>query len=493
MEESTTDEFLKALTDPALLYENAPCGYLSFTAEGRIVKINQTLLSWLGFLREEVVGKLTYKDLVSRGGKIYYEMFYLPLLRMQPVVNEINFDFVRADGSTFPALINSSVFHNQAGKVAAVNATVYNITDRKKYETELLEAKKQADSERGKFELLSDFIPEMIFMAEPNGEISYINRRFTSYFGLSANGFKAKDILSKVHFHDRFKLIKNWTAAVLSTADFQVEIRLQTIKGEFNWHRVRALPLISARGNVEKWMGSCTDIDQHVKTIQHLDEFISVASHELKTPITSLNAALQLMERMVDMEGNARLSKLMSQANRSLVKVRTLVEDLLHTGSIKEGQVSLQKKVFSVGEWLSASCGHVKLEGKFQLHISESEPLFVEADEHRIDQVLVNFVNNAMKYAPNSTDIYISAEKLGDRVKISVRDQGQGIPSEKLSYLFDRYYRVDYTGGGASGLGLGLYICSEIIRRHGGEIGVDSRFGDGSVFWFTLPLDRQLY
>ncbi|WP_317196520.1 ATP-binding protein [Pedobacter sp. ISL-64] len=144
-----------------------------------------------------------------------------------------------------------------------------------------------------------------------------------------------------------------------------------------------------------------------------------------------------------------------------------------------------------MGDWLSASCCHVKVEGKFRLHISESEPLFVETDEHRIDQVLVNFVNNAMKYAPNSTDIYISAEKLGDKVKISVRDQGQGIPPEKLPYLLDRYYRVDYTGGGASALGQGLYICSEIIRRHGGEIGVDSHLGDGSTFWFSLPLDRQ--
>ncbi|MBT2560821.1 PAS domain-containing protein [Pedobacter sp. ISL-68] len=145
---------------------------------------------------------------------------------MQSVVNEINFDFVRADGSTFPALINSGVFHNQAGKLATINATVYKISDRK-YETELWEAKKQADSERSKFDLLSDFIPEMIFTAEPNGEISYVNRRFTLFFGLEDSKFKTKEILSKVHFQDRFKLIKNRTAAVLSKADFQMEILLR--------------------------------------------------------------------------------------------------------------------------------------------------------------------------------------------------------------------------------------------------------------------------
>ncbi|TCD25475.1 PAS domain-containing sensor histidine kinase [Pedobacter psychrodurus] len=488
MEQSTNDDFLRALTDPELLYENAPCGYLSFAADGKIVKVNQTLISWLGFFRAEVVDKLTFKDLVSKGGKIYYEMFYMPLLRMQPMVNEINFDFIRKDGSAFPALINSSVFHNSEGKVVAVNATVYNITDRKKYEKELLDAKKQADSERSKFELLADFTPEIIFTAEPDGEISYVNRRFTSFFGLPAGGFKTRDVLSKVHAQDQFKLIRNWTAAVMAKVDFQMEIRLQTLNSESHWHMVRALPIISATGNVEKWMGSCTDINQHIKAIQHLDEFITVASHELKTPITSLNASLQLMERMVEVQGNAKLSTLMSQANRSVQKVRHLVEDLLHTGSIKEGQISLQKKVFSISDWLAGSCGHVKLEEKFNLHIAPSGIIFVEGDEQRIDQVLVNFVNNAMKYAPGSTDIYISAEILGERVKISVRDLGQGIPADKLPYLFDRYYRVDYTGGSASGLGLGLYICSEIIRRHGGEIGVDSHLGEGSTFWFTLPL-----
>lgn len=238
-------------------------------------------------------------------------------------------------------------------------------------------------------------------------------------------------------------------------------------------------------------MGSVTDINGHIKAIQHLDEFISVASHELKTPVTTLNASLQLMERMVGLEGNPRLSRLMSQANRAVDKVKSLVEDFLHTWSIKEGQISLQKKVFSVADWLGGSCGHVKMEGKFRLHISCPGEILVEADEHRVDQVLVNFVNNAMKYASGAADIYISAIAVGEKVRISVRDQGEGIPADKLAYLFDRYYRADYAGGSASGLGLGLYICAEIIKCHGGEIGVESTLGQGSTFWFTLPLHRS--
>lgn len=488
MEQPDNNDFLKALTDPKQLYENAPCGYLSFTSDGRIVMINQTLLTWLGYTKEVVVNQLNYKDLISRGGKIYYEMFYMPLLRLQPHVNEISFDFVRADGTVFPALINSSVFYDQHKKLVAVNATVYNITDRKKYEQELLVAKRQADAERSQFELLSDSIPELIFTASHLGDISYVNKRFNSFFGLNAGSFNKVDIMAKVHPQDRFKLIKNWMYAVQEKGDFQIEIRLENLKGDFQWHLIRAIPILADDGNVEKWMGSCTDINQHVKAIQHLDEFITVASHELKTPITSLNAALQLMERLVKDTEHPRLSQLMAQAKRSSDKVKNLVEDLLHTGSLQAGQIAIHKKVFSVADWLSQTCNHVKMEAKFNLEVHCEEGLFVEGDEHRIDQVLVNFVNNAMKYAANAKNIVITAERHAGQVKIAVCDQGEGIPAEKLPYLFDRYYRADYVGGSATGLGLGLYICSEIIKRHKGEIGVVSEIGKGSTFWFTLPI-----
>ncbi|RYF16445.1 MAG: PAS domain-containing sensor histidine kinase [Flavobacteriales bacterium] len=488
MEQHDHTDFLKELTDPKQLYENAPCGYLSFTADGKIVMINQTLLSWLGYTKEVVEGQLSYKDLISRGGKIYYEMFYMPLLRLQPHVNEINFDFVRADGTVFPALINSSVFYDQHKKLVAVNATVYNITDRKRYEYELLAAKKQADAERSQFELLSDFIPELIFTANEQGEISYVNKRFNSFFGLNAGSFNKVDVVAKVHPQDRFKLIKNWMFAVQGKSDFQIEVRLQNLNGDFQWHLIRALPVFAADGTVERWMGSCTDINQHVKAIQHLDEFITVASHELKTPITSLNASLQLMERFVNEDENPRLFKFMAQAKRSSDKVKSLVDDLLHTGSLQSGQIALQKKIFSVNDWLSYTCSHVKMDRHFKLEVNCDEELFIDGDEHRIDQVLVNFVNNAMKYAADSKTILIKAESIGEKVKVSVSDQGAGIPTDKLPYLFDRYYRADYEGGSATGLGLGLYICAEIIRRHKGEIGVSSEVGQGSSFWFTLPI-----
>jgi len=126
---------------------------------------------------------------------------------------------------------------------------------------------------------------------------------------------------------------------------------------------------------------------------------------------------------------------------------------------------------------------------KHQFILEGELDICVHADEQQIEQVMANLIGNTVKYAPGSPEIIIKAERMVDAVKISVGDKGPGVPPEKLHYLFDRYYRADYSGIQYSGLGLGLYISSEIIKKHGGEIGVDSEPGKGSTFWFTLPLE----
>ena len=161
--------------------------------------------------------------------------------------------------------------------------------------------------------------------------------------------------------------------------------------------------------------------------------------------------------------------------------------DLLNASKFKQGQLHLNKTKFKIVQIIEECSEHINLEGKYKVIVTGDKELEVNADMERVGQVISNFIGNAIKYAPTSRNITCHITELDDCVKIAVIDSGLGISADKVPHLFERFYRVDSSGSQYSGLGLGLYISSEIIKRHDGEIGVDSTEGEGSSFWFTLP------
>jgi len=249
---------------------------------------------------------------------------------------------------------------------------------------------------------------------------------------------------------------------------------------------VNAAPIRNNKGHIVGGVSTFMDVTNRRIATQQKDEFLSVASHELRTPITSLKTALQLLDKLKDNPTSELLPTLIDQANKSLNRVSILVSDLLDATRITDGQLHLNKKPFMLSELIDESFQHIRSEGVYTI-ITNGTDLQVYADPDKIDQVMINFVNNAMKYAAASKTIRVSITKVDNKAKVALTDNGPGIAPEKLPYLFDRYFRADDTDQ-HSGLGLGLYICSEIIKRHDGEIGVQSEPGKGSTFWFTLPL-----
>jgi len=256
------------------------------------------------------------------------------------------------------------------------------------------------------------------------------------------------------------------------------------------WVQAKGNVYYDAAGKPSRILGIMLDVTDQKNLEKRKDDFISIASHELKTPVTTLKASLQMLYKMKD-NPTEKFPRLLEQSLRSMHKISTLIEELLNVNRIKEAELPLHKSLFTISELLNGSCNHISLTGKHDLLIAGDKGLKAYADERAIDQVVVNLVNNAVKYAPESRNIHLIVEKSGSMAKISVRDNGPGIPPDKLAYLFNRYYQVNSAGYLSSGLGLGLYISSEIIKRHGGEIGVESELGKGSTFWFTLPLHER--
>jgi PAS domain S-box-containing protein len=275
----------------------------------------------------------------------------------------------------------------------------------------------------------------------------------------------------------------------LKAGNLFYEARIIHPDESIHWIRAQAKVYYDNEGKPTRMLGTILDITEFKRLQQQKDDFISVASHELKTPMTSLKASIQILDKLIKDNGSTdRVSAFIEKANTSLTKMQHLIESLLNVSKISAGQLALDKSYFKVGELINECFDHIRLAGQHEVILTGDTEIELFADRSKIEQVIVNLVNNAVKYAPQSRDIVVTITRRPTTVKVSVQDFGEGIPYDKIPHLFERYYRVDSSGVQYSGLGLGLYISAEIIERHGGKIGVNSDAGKGSTFWFILPL-----
>ncbi len=359
---------------------------------------------------------------------------------------------------------------------------------------ELLISNNQLARSEKRFQQLLDTMAEGVAITDATGRLTYVNAMAERILGVKAEEVRKRSYDDKSWRNLRVNgtelpFDEHPMSIVVATRQpvYDYEISIQPPGGERLFIAINAAPLLDEAGNLTGGVATFMDVTNRRKELQRKDEFISIASHELKTPVTSLKASLQLLHRMKDEPDNAVRSQMVDQANKSLNKLSSLIADLLDSSRISEGQLKLHKSEFLVSKLIGDCCTHIRNGGKYFIDVTGDQELKIVADEHKIDQVMVNLINNAVKYAPESKTIFVNFRKTGDFVRIEVEDKGAGIPPEKLPHLFERYYRVHSTGVLGSGLGLGLYISAEIIRKHGGKIGVDSRKGEGCSFWFTLP------
>lgn len=219
------------------------------------------------------------------------------------------------------------------------------------------------------------------------------------------------------------------------------------------------------------------------------DEFIGLASHELKTPLTSINGYLQILSR-IEVEGQGKLfiQKTLQQVNR----LTGLVNDLLDVSKIEAGKLQLNIQPTDIRNLVDDAIELLRhFNTKYEIYVStEVTQLKINIDSQRVEQVLINLLSNAIKYSPENYRIDVILIQEGEQVRIGVKDYGIGIPQHKINEIFSRFYRVEEVNPNISGLGIGLYISQEIVTRHGGVIQVESELGKGSTFWVTLPMNN---
>ncbi len=351
---------------------------------------------------------------------------------------------------------------------------------------EEIEYKNQAQSElRERVQELRSIlesIPQIAFTAKRNGKIEFVNQHWFNYGQLESE-------FPPTHPDDK-SILEEWNQTIKTGLPLTMEVRFRKRRSEdYRWHLLKALP-VKEDEQIMKWVGTFTDIEEQKQSEQKKDEFISIASHELKTPLTSIKAYLQLLQRSIESTGNNVVVNYLQRTQVQIEKLHHLITDLLDISKIESGKLKFNKKLFDLGPVVQSVVETIRQthEGSTVI-IKNNAQVQIYGDSERIEQVIINYLTNALKYSPDSREVELETFILNNKeVRVNIKDKGIGIPMEKQTNIFQKFYRAEDSSSRFQGLGIGLYICAEIIKRHNGKYGVQSEEGKGSLFYFTIPL-----
>lgn len=280
-------------------------------------------------------------------------------------------------------------------------------------------------------------------------------------------------------------ITKGYSAGALDYITKPVDMNILLLKVKTFYHIYE-----QSRQLKEMQQSLLEEIEFRKEAERKKDEFISIASHELKTPLTSVKGYLQLLERSIHKSDAETNSRHLFKAQLQLDKLHGLIADLLDISKIESGKLKFNKQFFAVDNLVDSVIEIMHQSHPAFTFVKEGTAgCEIYGDEIRIEQVILNFLTNAIKYSPGTDKATISVAVAGDKLRIAVKDKGIGMLQEQQDRVFDKFYRVEETSQRFQGLGIGLYISSEIIRRHGGEIGVQSTYGEGSEFFFVIPVN----
>lgn len=356
-----------------------------------------------------------------------------------------------------------------------------------KVRSDLEESMATVSANENKFRFMLNAIPQQVWTADINGALNYVNDVVCDDFGYTTDEIVGHGWQEFIHPEDISSCLEQWSASLISGEEYMVEFRLRFADGIYHWHLARALPLIE-EGKVKLWLGTNTNIDVQKQNEAMKDEFLSIASHELKTPLTSIKAFNQMMVRA---EKSERFEMYVKKSSEQIFRLEKLIMDLLDVTKINAGKMNYNMETFNFQEMMAScveSMQHTSL--NHDLIFAEHCDVAYFGDRIRLEQVVHNFLSNAVKYSPKGEKIIIECKIQQENIIVSIQDFGIGIAKENLSKLFDRYYRVDNTAMRFDGLGLGLFISSEILKRHQGSFWIESTEGKGSTFYFGLPLQQ---
>lgn len=352
------------------------------------------------------------------------------------------------------------------------------------------------------YRVLTEVSPQVTWEADVRGNITYTNIYWQNYTRLTATQSMGKGYLLAIEPKDRRRSAAFMRRKLTLGASFSSEVQLMRgSDAQFRWHLVLGRPVSDESGVIYKWVGVAVDIEEQKRAAGALqdalrarDNFLSTASHELKTPLTSMQLMMQMMRRNwqrghADAYSPEKLTRLFGQIDKSVQRLTRIIDDMLDVSRISAGKLTFTFEPTCLrvvlDEVIERLAGHIETSG---VRVTVSCPPRIVGlwDKFRLEQVLTNLLINAIRYGEGADiDILVRADT--DGARLTVRDYGPGVPVNMHRIIFQQFEQ-GLAANPSGGLGLGLYLCRQIVERHGGDIGCVEPDGPGAQFDVRLPM-----
>ena len=467
--------------------------------DGTIELVNPAWLNTLGYTLDEVTGKSIFSFIHPDHIDDYKLIRDRTMLYQKS--NEIKTIFLAKDGS--------HVFlQGQLGCSIKNGIPVYTRSVLRN-DSEKRKAEKLVQDRDRRINTLFKSGPDAIIIINEKQEILEWNPKAEQIFGYDAEEIKGKlisEIIIPVQYREAHKkgmahFMKTGEGPVLNTTieitalhktgkEFFINLSISSVKVGEGWLFIAFLSDITKRKQTEEaLMKKETELLKSKILEEKRDEFVSIASHELKTPLTTIKAYTQLA--LVHLSSNKieKVKDFLIKSDSHIAKLNRLISELLDVSKIHAGKLALNLEEIKLETFLRSVADNIQPTlYDHEIILKKNEPALIKGDVMRLEQVIINLFTNAAKYSPGENKIILNSDLDGNEVIISIQDFGIGIPEGHLEKIFTRFYRVDEIGTNFNGLGIGLYISAEIIKQHNGRIWVKSVPGEGSIFFLALPL-----
>ncbi|QKJ29439.1 PAS domain S-box protein [Mucilaginibacter mali] len=366
-----------------------------------------------------------------------------------------------------------------------------NISDRKQMEEALQQAKEEAEQQKRLYEAVASNTPDLVYIFGLDYSFTYANPALLNMWGKTREEAIGKRLLENGY--------EPWHAEMHEREIDHIVNTKETVRGEVAFPHATLgrrvydyilVPVINEQGEVESIAGTTRDISEIKANEQRKNDFISMVSHELKTPLTSVISYVQITQKRAAENNDQVSADMLTRAGKQLNKMTNMINGFLNVSRLESGHIQIDHKPFN----LALLVQEIKEEAMATIYSHKvlfwpMDEIWVNADREKIGQVFNNLLSNAVKYSSTGSQINIACIAMGNDVQVSVTDEGMGINPPDLPRLFERYYRVKEAEiSHIAGFGIGLYLCAEIIKRHGGTIWAESEPGKGSTFYFKLPV-----